>query len=228
MARPADAAVLNDKERAFLERNKVRGHRTPRSQSDRCRMILLCAEGRTDKDVAERLGVIGRTVGKWRRRFVRDRIEGPTTHPVRVVRVSCPTTGSTRWSGGRSIRSLGTPPIGRCGPWRPRRVCRVPRSGAYGRRSGRTASHTDVQTVEGPPVQGKGAGRRGPVHVPPQRGYCHGPEVRQRFCRRVFKQNLLIDPMIFLAGLVQMQGFGFLLWILMKALMSASNSRTER
>jgi putative transposase len=38
-------------------------------------MILFCAEGLQSKEVAERLGVHEHTVGKWRRRFVRDRIE---------------------------------------------------------------------------------------------------------------------------------------------------------
>ncbi len=46
--------------------------------SDRCRMILLCAQGLTSKDVARQLGVSEHTVGKWRRRFVNDRINGLT------------------------------------------------------------------------------------------------------------------------------------------------------
>lgn len=41
-------------------------------------MILLCAEGRQSKKVGARLGVHEHTVGKWRRRFVKDRIEGLT------------------------------------------------------------------------------------------------------------------------------------------------------
>ena len=41
-------------------------------------MVLLCAQGLQSKDVAERLGVHEHTVGKWRRRFVQDGIEGLT------------------------------------------------------------------------------------------------------------------------------------------------------
>ena len=41
-------------------------------------MILLCAEGLQSKEVAQRLGVHEHTVGKWRRRFVQDGIEGLT------------------------------------------------------------------------------------------------------------------------------------------------------
>ena len=41
-------------------------------------MVLLCAEGLQSKEVGARLGVHEHTVGKWRRRFVRDWIEGLT------------------------------------------------------------------------------------------------------------------------------------------------------
>ncbi len=73
----ADAVVLSGEEQAFLE-SQVRRHKAPRSLSDRCRMVLLCAQGLTSKDVARQLGVSEHTVGKWRRRFVKDRIEGLT------------------------------------------------------------------------------------------------------------------------------------------------------
>ena len=75
--RVADAVVLSVEERLFLE-GQVRRHSAPRSLSDRCRMILLCADGLQSKEVAQRLGVHENTVGKWRRRFVKDRIEGLT------------------------------------------------------------------------------------------------------------------------------------------------------
>ena len=75
--RQADLVVLSSEDRAFLEA-QVRRHKAPRSLSDRCRMILLCAEGLQSKEVAERLGVHEHTVGKWRRRFVQDGIEGLT------------------------------------------------------------------------------------------------------------------------------------------------------
>lgn len=75
--RLADAVVLSAEERAFLDA-QVRRYKAPRSLSDRCRMILLCADGLQSKEVAERLGVHEHTVGKWRRRFVADRIEGLT------------------------------------------------------------------------------------------------------------------------------------------------------
>ena len=52
-----------------------------RSLSDRCRMILRCADGLTNKAVAAELGVHGHTVGKWRRRFLKERIDGLSDEP---------------------------------------------------------------------------------------------------------------------------------------------------
>lgn len=75
--RMADAVVLSAEERSFLEA-QVRRHKAPRSLSDRCRMVLLCADGLQSKEVAERLRVHEHTVGKWRRRFVKDRMQGLT------------------------------------------------------------------------------------------------------------------------------------------------------
>jgi transposase len=60
---------------AYLER-QVRRHRVARSLSERCRVILRCADGVPSKSVASELGVHEHTVGKWRRRFLADRIEG--------------------------------------------------------------------------------------------------------------------------------------------------------
>src|SRR3546814_11433767 len=73
--RRADLVVLSGHDRRFLEA-QVRRHKAPRSLSDRCRMVLLCAEGLQSKEGAERLGVHEHMVGKWSRRFVQDGIEG--------------------------------------------------------------------------------------------------------------------------------------------------------
>ena len=78
--RPLAALVLSDEERSFLEA-QVRRHRVARSMSDRCRMILRCADGLGNKAVAAEMGVHEHTVGKWRRRFVKDRIEGLSDAP---------------------------------------------------------------------------------------------------------------------------------------------------
>ena len=75
--RVAEEVVLSVDERRFLEA-QVRRHKAARSLSDRCRIIPLCSEGRQSKAVAGRLEVHEHTVGKWRRRFVKDLIEGLT------------------------------------------------------------------------------------------------------------------------------------------------------
>jgi transposase len=73
--RPIAPLILSADERAYLER-QVRRHRVARSLSERCRVILRCADGVPSKFVASEIGVHEHTVGKWRRRFLKDRIDG--------------------------------------------------------------------------------------------------------------------------------------------------------
>ncbi len=80
VGRPVAALVLSDAERSYLER-QLRRRQIARAVSDRCRMILRCAAGLTNKAVAAELGVHERTVGKWRRRFLKDRIDGLSDEP---------------------------------------------------------------------------------------------------------------------------------------------------
>jgi transposase len=78
--RPVGALVLSAEERSYLER-QVRRLRVSRSLSERCRMVLRCADGLSAKAVAAELGVHEHTVGKWRRRFLADRIDGLLDEP---------------------------------------------------------------------------------------------------------------------------------------------------
>ncbi|MCE2485382.1 MAG: IS630 family transposase [Desulfurellaceae bacterium] len=80
VGRPVAAVVLSEEERAYLER-QVRRHRIARLLAERCRLILRCAEGLPNKVVAAELGVHEHTVGKWRRRFVKNRVEGLWDEP---------------------------------------------------------------------------------------------------------------------------------------------------
>ena len=73
--RPVARLVLSAEERTYLER-QVRRHRVARSLSERCRIVLRCADGLPSKSVAVELGVHEHTVGKWRRRFLKDRCDG--------------------------------------------------------------------------------------------------------------------------------------------------------
>ncbi|SOE39776.1 transcriptional regulator, RpiR family [Streptomyces sp. OK228] len=75
MGRPKAELTLSDKERAALE-GWVRGRSTPQAWALRCRIILACAEGASNKDVAAQLGSTPHAVGRWRARFVQYRIAG--------------------------------------------------------------------------------------------------------------------------------------------------------
>jgi len=75
IGRPTAALILEPEEREYLER-QVRRRRLARSMSERCRIILRCADGIPSKVVAAELGVHEHRVGKWRRRFLKDRVEG--------------------------------------------------------------------------------------------------------------------------------------------------------
>jgi transposase-like protein len=72
--------VLSEDERRTLE-NWVRRRSTAQGLALRARIVLACAEGRSNVAVAARLGVDRRTVRKWRTRFLRERLDGLTDDP---------------------------------------------------------------------------------------------------------------------------------------------------
>jgi transposase len=78
--RPKAPLVLTDQERQTLERWSRRAT-TAQALALRCRIVLACAEGATNKAVAEQLGVWPQTVTKWRGRFVRGRLDGLVDEP---------------------------------------------------------------------------------------------------------------------------------------------------
>ncbi|WP_443049040.1 helix-turn-helix domain-containing protein [Streptomyces sp. NBC_00316] len=73
--RPKAELRLSDEERAALE-GWVRRRSTPQAWALRCRIILACAEGASNKDVAAQLGSTPHAVGRWRSRFVQYRMAG--------------------------------------------------------------------------------------------------------------------------------------------------------
>ena len=96
--------VPSDEERAFLEAH-VRRHRAPRSRSDRCRIILPCAEGLRSRQIAGRIGVHGHRLGKWPRRLAGKRIPGlPDEH--RSGRPRMAADGKVAEVAGRTLNTM--------------------------------------------------------------------------------------------------------------------------
>ena len=72
--------MLTEDERETLER-WARRPSSSQALAQRCRIVLGCAAGKPNKEVAADVGVWPQTVGVWRRRFVERRLEGLTDEP---------------------------------------------------------------------------------------------------------------------------------------------------
>jgi transposase len=73
--RPRAELVLSAEEQQTLRRWAARA-KSAQALALRCRIVLACAEGGSNTEVAARLGVDRMTVGKWRARFVARRLDG--------------------------------------------------------------------------------------------------------------------------------------------------------
>jgi transposase/transcriptional regulator with XRE-family HTH domain len=78
--RPKAPLILTDDERQTLERWSRRA-KSSQALALRCRIVLACATGATNKQVAAELGVSLPTVGTWRSRLVTRRLEGLVDAP---------------------------------------------------------------------------------------------------------------------------------------------------
>src|SRR5258707_9420686 len=76
----APVVVLTDDERDTLER-WARRHTSAQALAMRSRIVLACAEGGSNVEVAARLGLHVATVRKWRNRFVDRRLDGLHDEP---------------------------------------------------------------------------------------------------------------------------------------------------
>jgi len=72
--------VVSDEERSELKSLATR-RKTAQALALRARIVLVCAEGGQNKDIAAKLGLDKTTVGKWRRRFVEQRVDGLRDEP---------------------------------------------------------------------------------------------------------------------------------------------------
>jgi transposase len=78
--RPTAAIVLSDDERQTLQR-WARRPTSIQALALRCQIVLACAEGLSNVQAGARLGVHEKTVGKWRARFLKRRLEGLVDEP---------------------------------------------------------------------------------------------------------------------------------------------------
>jgi transposase len=113
--------VLTDEERETLER-WARRPTTAQALALRARIVLRCASGQPNQDVARAVGVTRLTVGRWRQRFVVKRVDGLLDEPrpgaprtvtdaavERVVRLTLETTPqeATHWSTRAMAKRCG-------------------------------------------------------------------------------------------------------------------------
>jgi transposase len=119
--RPIAPLTVTDEERATLTRWSRRA-KSSQALAARSRIILACAEGGSNTDVAAALRVHVSTVGKWRRRFLKLRLDGlldeqrpgrpPSIAVERVEEVVVATLeqmprGATHWSRASMAQRSG-------------------------------------------------------------------------------------------------------------------------
>ena len=80
IGRPIPVLTLTDEERDTLER-WARRPTTAQALAQRARLVLTCASGRTNTQVARELRLTKQTVGKWRSRFLTARLDGLLDEP---------------------------------------------------------------------------------------------------------------------------------------------------
>jgi transposase len=117
--RPKAPLVLTEDERQTLER-WARRPKSAQALALRARIVLACAEGATNQAVAERLGIWPQTVGKWRGRFVRQRLEGLADEP----RPGRPRTIADERVEQVVVKALEEPPPGHDSHWSTRSMAR--------------------------------------------------------------------------------------------------------
>ncbi len=80
MGRPLAPLTLSESEREELG-SITRSRSMPQALATRARIVLLAADGESNTDIAERLGLSKPTVGIWRKRYVTQRMAGLYDEP---------------------------------------------------------------------------------------------------------------------------------------------------
>ncbi|TMD02698.1 MAG: IS630 family transposase [Chloroflexi bacterium] len=119
--RPMPALTLSPGEREALERWSRRP-KTAQALAQRARIILACAAGVTNADVSAQVRITRQTVGRWRARFLKKRLDGlldeprpgaprkiTDAHVERVITMTLESTPreATHWSTRSMAKSCG-------------------------------------------------------------------------------------------------------------------------
>jgi len=119
--RPKQVLELTDTEREQLLRWERR-RKSSQALALRSRIVLRCADGLSNKEVASACGVAPPTVGKWRRRFCELRLDGLVDEPrpgrprtisvqqvekVVVDTLECTPKDATHWSRAKMAERSG-------------------------------------------------------------------------------------------------------------------------
>ena len=119
--RPKTPLTLTADEREELTRLARRG-KTAQALALRSRIVLACAEGMPNKDVAALVGCSAPTVTKWRQRFISDRLDGLSDEPrpgrpavitteqvedLMIATLESTPTNATHWSRSRMAERSG-------------------------------------------------------------------------------------------------------------------------
>ncbi|MFI6602993.1 helix-turn-helix domain-containing protein [Nonomuraea sp. NPDC050536] len=120
--RPRAELVLTEDKRATLRGWARRQDPSARALALRSQIVLWCANGTPNKDVASALGVGPHTVGRWRGRFVRDRLDGLADRPrpgaprkltgarvddIAARALEAPPDGANRWTTRAMAEATG-------------------------------------------------------------------------------------------------------------------------
>lgn len=119
--RPMPALTLSREEREALERWSRRP-KTAQALAQRARIVLTCAAGVTNADVSAQVRVTRQTVGRWRARFLKKRLDGlldeprpgaprkiTDAHVERVITMTLESTPreATHWSTRSMAKACG-------------------------------------------------------------------------------------------------------------------------